>query len=317
MEITKPATRGQDNQLLSVGSQTSPIYCSFIPKWLPSKKVLRTDDNVIRRREINSNLKRKAQENLHEKPAKLLQTQLEPNYLNVLTTQDINAIRQSVYYVRSKSLPKLPKSTEEAQDSLDKINVTILADKTSVTYGKAFSALCDHLNLQVVFVDFEEAIHIALQKMWPSVNIKGCGFHLSQSWWWMIQSVGLALEFRDKDSGIGGAVKYLFGLPYLPPSDVLDCFTDDLMAIKPIDDKIDKVFDYIFENYITPDSRFPPKMWADRSSAFSLTTNGCEAFLSKFNKEFNITHPNIFKVIDILINIQSETQMKARNHLIV
>jgi len=71
------------------------------------------------------------------------------------------------------------------------------------------------------------------------------------------------------------------------------------MAIKPIDDKIDKAFDYIFENYITSDSRFPPKMWADRSSALSLTTNGCEAFHSKFNKEFNTIHPNIFKVIYI------------------
>jgi len=74
---------------------------------------LKLDDNVIRRREISSNLKRKAQENLHEKPAKLLQTQLEPNDLNVLTTQNINAFRKYVYYVRSKSLPKLQKSTEE------------------------------------------------------------------------------------------------------------------------------------------------------------------------------------------------------------
>jgi hypothetical protein len=30
------------------------------------------DNNVIRRRKINNSLKRKAQENLHEKPAKLL-----------------------------------------------------------------------------------------------------------------------------------------------------------------------------------------------------------------------------------------------------
>ncbi|KAL4104550.1 hypothetical protein QTP88_019845 [Uroleucon formosanum] len=78
-------------------------------------------------KEISRNLKRKAQENLHLKPVKLLRTQLEPNDLNVLTTQDINAIRKSVYYICSKSLPKLPKSTEEAQYSLDKINITTLA----------------------------------------------------------------------------------------------------------------------------------------------------------------------------------------------
>jgi len=56
-----------------------------------------------------------------------------------------------------------------------------LPDKTSVIYGKSL-ALCDHLNPQVVFVDFEEAIHIALLKTWPPVNIKGCRFHLGQSW---------------------------------------------------------------------------------------------------------------------------------------
>jgi hypothetical protein len=86
-----------------------------------------------------------------------------------------------------------------------------------------------------------------------------------------------------------------FDLPYLPPSEVLDCFTNDLMAIKP---KY-KVFSYIFENYILLDSHFPPVIWVECSSSLSLTTNGCEAFQSIFNKEFNITHPKIFKVIDL------------------
>ncbi|KAL4141434.1 hypothetical protein QTP88_004072 [Uroleucon formosanum] len=219
---------------------------------------LQLDDSVIRRREISNSLMRKAQENLYEKPAKLHRSQLEPNDLNVLTTQDVNAI--------------------------------------------------------LVFVDFEEAIHSALRKTWPSVKVKVCRFNLGQSCWRMIQSVGLASKFRVKDSEIGRALKHLFSLPYLPPSEVLDCFTYDLLAIKPNDDKVDKVFDYIFENYIMPDSRFSPEMWAECSSSLFLTTNGCEAFHSKFNKEFKTTHPNIFKVIDILTNIQSETLIKPRNY---
>lgn len=71
---------------------------------------------------------------MHEKPAKLLRTQLEPNDLNVLTTQDINAIRKSVYYIHSKSLPKLPKSAE-AQDGLDKINITTLAGENFLFFN--------------------------------------------------------------------------------------------------------------------------------------------------------------------------------------
>jgi hypothetical protein len=64
-------------------------------------------------------LKRKAQENFHEKPAKLLRSEVVPNDLRVLTTQDVNAIRKTVYYLRSKLLPKLPKSIGEAQNALD------------------------------------------------------------------------------------------------------------------------------------------------------------------------------------------------------
>jgi hypothetical protein len=239
-----------------------------------------------------------------------------------LTTQDVDAIHKTVYYVRSKLLPKLPKSIGEVKAALNKIgiktltgenflfyndtasNIVILTcdtnfnilknsrciyvddtfkccpkcfyqmftihvlyngyylpliycflpDKTSVTYGKAFSTLCDYIDPQVVFADFEEAIHLAIRKTWQTVKIKGCRFHLGQSWWRKIQSVGLASEFRNTDSEIGKSLKHLFGLPYLPPSEALDCFTDDSMAIKPKDDKIDKVFDYIFENYVMSDS---------------------------------------------------------------
>lgn len=36
--------------------------------------------------------------------------------------------------------------------------------KTSVTYRKAFLSLCDYIDPQVVFADFEEAIHSTVQK---------------------------------------------------------------------------------------------------------------------------------------------------------
>lgn len=83
------------------------------------------------------------------------------------------------------------------------------------------------------------------------------------------------------------------------------------MTIKPKDDNVDKVFGYIFENNIMSVSRFSPEIWAECSSSLSLTTNGCKAFHNIFNKEFNTTHPNIFKVFGILTNIQPETQIKA------
>jgi len=60
------------------------------------------DVSVLRSREISNSLKRKAQENLHERPAKLLRSELVPNDSHVLTTQDVNAIvRQYIMYVQN------------------------------------------------------------------------------------------------------------------------------------------------------------------------------------------------------------------------
>ena len=42
---------------------------------------------------------------------------------------------------------------------------------------------------------------------------------------------------------------------------VIDCFTDDILAIQPAEnDKIVKFTDYIFENYISPDAMSPPNI---------------------------------------------------------
>jgi len=69
---------------------------------------------------------------------------------------------------------------------------------------------------------------------------------------------------------------------------------DDLIAVKLKDDNIGMVFDYIFENYKTPNSRIPPKMLATCSYYyFFLTKNGYEPLLSKFNCKFSTVQLNI------------------------
>ena len=43
----------------------------------------------------------------------------------------------------------------------------------------------------IVYADFETAIHNAVTTVWPGCEVKACRFHLGQSWWWKIQSLGL------------------------------------------------------------------------------------------------------------------------------
>jgi hypothetical protein len=75
--------------------------------------------------------------------------------------------------------------------------IFILPNKEIKTYEKAFMHIiseCSKLNItfspKTVFADFEMGIHLALLKAWPSINLKGYRFHLAQSWWRKIQTIG-------------------------------------------------------------------------------------------------------------------------------
>lgn len=71
--------------------------------------------------------------------------------------------------------------------------------------------------------------------------------------------------------------------------------------------------DYLVDNYISENSRFPPHLWASKSSTTKRTTNACESFHSRFNTSFYKTHPNIFQFITVLLDFQNETYIKMRS----
>jgi hypothetical protein len=46
------------------------------------------------------------------------------------------------------------------------------------------------------------------------------------------------------------ARKYFFGLPFLKPDEVDDCFTDDIVSILPENGKVQQFSDYVLNTYI-------------------------------------------------------------------
>ena len=66
----------------------------------------------------------------------------------------------------------------------------------------------------IVFADFETAVHNAVTTVWPGLEVKACRFHLGQSWWRKIQSLGLSRQYRKKDSEVSQFLKKLFGLSF-------------------------------------------------------------------------------------------------------
>ena len=155
-----------------------------------------------------------------------------------------------------------------------------------------------------VLVDFEVAIHQAAKNV-LKCTLLGCKFHLTQAWWRKIQHLGLACDYKN-NTEVGKYLRTLFGLPYLSFFEVNESLDNDFSM--PKNQKVRQFVKYLKATYTTPQSLFPPIMWAQRNSTSCRTTNACESFHSKFNKQFNCSkHPNIFAFVEGLLDIQIDS----------
>ena len=195
----------------------------------------------------------------------------------------------------------------------------LLPDKKEATYRSLFKHLikkCEEMNLtfkpKTVTADFEKAIHNAVESVWPTVEVIGCRFHLSQAWWRKIQ-VGLSAEYKSSTSDIGKWLHWVFGLSMLSHEEVGDAYVEDLEPTQPSSPKVDRFVDYLIENYIDNSSTFPPEMWASASLSSERTTNACESFHAKFRKHFNHSHPNIYAFIEAIQNVQTDAYIAIRS----
>jgi len=65
--------------------------------------------------------------------------------------------------------------------------------------------------------------------------------------------------------------------------------------------------DYILQSYIDFDANFGPELWASEPDNSPKETNKAENVLMHFNSKFYISHPHIHKVIQVLVEIQVDT----------
>jgi len=139
-------------------------------------------------------------------------------------------------------------------------SVFLLPGKSVGNYTDALKALQNYIQPVTVYSDFERSIQLAVSEVWPTADLRGCRFHLGQSWWRKIQSLRLTEEYQNKESEIEIRVlRYIFGLPLLAPEGVKNCFLD-LMAVKPTVERLDNFFDYLLMNYIVSYAQNPPSL---------------------------------------------------------
>lgn len=197
----------------------------------------------------------------------------------------------------------------------------LLPDKNMNTYMDTFKFIvdkCSSINLclspKSVTTDFEKAILHSVNEIWPQTKIIGCRFHLTQAWYRQLQKLGLSTEYQNQSSEIGIWIRHTFGLLFLEPTEVTECFVEDFMSNRPIDERVEKYSDYLLDYYIDENSMYSPTLWAAMSSSLQRTTNACESFHSRFNQSFYKESPPIIKWLTVLITeIQTDVYIKLKS----
>ncbi|KAL4126366.1 hypothetical protein QTP88_010588 [Uroleucon formosanum] len=127
------------------------------------------------------------------------------------------------------------------------------------------------------------------------------------------QNLGLVQYYKEKNSEVGSWIRNTFGLTFLSPQEVSQCFIEDFMSIIPNDRRVSQYADYLTDTYISENSIFPPVIWAESSSSLSRTTNKCESFHSHFKENFYKEKPNIFMWLNIIKQTQSNIYCEIRS----
>lgn len=119
---------------------------------------------------------------------------------------------------------------------------------------------------ETVHIDFEMAMHNAVRRNLRQANISCCRFHLGQSMWRKIQTIGFSAQYRDKVSEIGKWLTLFYGLPYLAAEEIEYCFVMNVISSAPVDAQCHQFADYMLENYVSSDARYPLQLWVDYST---------------------------------------------------
>ena len=344
-----------------------------------------SDESKIQTHLLRQACKRKAEEEISERPRKLIIREAGKLKTDKVSLSGVQSSRRAIWIQRRKAHPKLPSTRQEALIAASQMTTRdnalievdyerqivgifdtmaiqltkdvedffgdgifkscpkqfhqiytvithangsyvplaffLLPDKKEKTYEAMFQhfrRVFERLNggnleNKTIHLDFGKTAHEVVKHVLPTFALRGCLFHLKQSWWRKIQELGLSAEYKDGESAVGRFLKSTFGLPFLDFLEVCDCFAFDVICEAPEDDAVSRYIEYLTRMYITSTSSFPPHLWASSDVNQKRTTNGCESFHKHLNSLFYTAHPSVFELTDRLQEIMSESKFKLQS----
>lgn len=192
----------------------------------------------------------------------------------------------------------------------------LLINKRQKTYERMFDCLKLHggpgLKICVMTVDFEETVMKETKKAFPDAIIRGCRFHLAQSWQRMIGEKGFKKQYISKKDPIAKFLRSLFGIPLMPADAIPNFFSEELLPIAP--PELGTFMTYLQDFYMLENSTFPPHIWASVGhSDMKFTTNGCENFHRHLRSFFTSHKPDIYTFLENLDLIEIRSKIKAQS----
>ncbi|KAK3747193.1 hypothetical protein RRG08_035739 [Elysia crispata] len=308
----------------------------------------KTEDSVsLKKLQLRQSCKRKAEDDLTERPRKIIVTEGQSMETNGLNQRDIGNVRKAMWRQRRKHQPKLPISRMDALRAISEIETRqdvkiVTDDETQIACVYSPSAMVYLHRNQDMFDDgtfkscpkhFEQLYTIITfaDGMYVPVAfflLPGSSKEVYQNMFKLLHS----LHFEVTGSCLEGKILHLdfeqaahaaakLGLPGLAlksclfhlKQNVCESYAFDILEQAPDDQRIDEYLEYLAKTYICSHSSFPPTLWASTDVCSKRTTNGSEAFHRKLNSLFYASHPSVFELVDRLQEIVFENSFKIRD----
>jgi hypothetical protein len=85
--------------------------------------------STLNRQTLGNCLKRRAMDNICEKPMQLIDKELNKEHVDTLTVNDVHLMRENIYNGRKQVLPKIPSSIQEVHDTLNAVKILTNQDE--------------------------------------------------------------------------------------------------------------------------------------------------------------------------------------------
>jgi hypothetical protein len=186
----------------------------------------------------------------------------------------------------------------------------LMTTKTEAAYLALFEKLTDLLpqfNPATAMGDFEPASRNAIQEVFPEIEMRSCFFHFSQAVFRKIITLGLTTAFKD-NHGFNRWAKAVMSLPLLPSENMFPTWNvleQQFIDLEVVDQlKLTQFKEYFRNQWI---NGFHPTELAVQDYE-SATNNGAESFHSKLKFLIKVSHPNIWRFMQVLNNVIKDSR---------